>query len=148
MDPIEELDTIDAEEEDIVDDVGEAADFTEKEVEALIDDEDGGNEDSEEDEDSDNPAIGGVEFIVDVSTDPCAFFVIADVVIVRDKFKFEERFVETDVCDKSVGSCTCCSGSLEDEDGGKSLPTRQAPPGRHLTWPTCPRLWFCVIRLD
>lgn len=149
MDPIDELDTIDAEEEDTVDDVGEAADFTEKEVEALNDEDGGDEEESEEDkEDSDNPGIGGFEFIVDVSTDPCAFFVIA-VVIVHDNFKFDELFVETeDVCDKSVGSCTCCSGSLEDENDGKSLPTRHAPPGRHLTCPTCPRLWFCVIRLD
>ena len=46
VDPIEELDTIDAAEEDIVNNVGEAADFTKKEVEALNDDEDGGNEDS------------------------------------------------------------------------------------------------------
>jgi hypothetical protein len=68
-------------------------------------DEAGGNEDSEEEEeDSDNPKIGGLEFIVAVSTDLCAFLVSADVVIVHDKFKFEEMWVETDVCDKSVGS--------------------------------------------
>lgn len=67
--------------------------------------EDGGNEDSDEDEDSDIPAKGGLEFMVDVvSTDVCcALFVSADV-IVHDKFKFEEMVVETDVCDKSVAS--------------------------------------------
>jgi hypothetical protein len=111
-------------------------------------DEDGGNEESDEDEDSDNPAIGGLEFIVGISTDRCALFVSVDAVIVRDNFKFEEMCVETDVCDKSVGSCTCSSGSLEDEDEVKSLPTRHAPPGKHLTCPICPRFWFCVLCLD
>ena len=109
MGPIGELETIEAEEDDIVDDVGEAADFTEKEVEAreLSDDEDGGNDDSEEDEeDSFNPAIGGFEFIMDVCSTCCAlFFIFANVVIVHDNVKFEEMFVEADdVCDKSVGS--------------------------------------------
>ena len=66
-------------------------------------DEVGGKEDSDEDEDSDIPAIGGLEKIVGVSTDLCVLIVSADV-IVHDKFKFEEMFVETCVCDKSVGS--------------------------------------------
>ena len=105
VDPIEALDIIEADEEDIVDDVGEA-DLTEKKLEALNDDEVAGNEDSELDEDSDNPAIGGFEFKVDaVSTHSDVLFVLADdAVIVHDNFKFGLIFVDTDVWDKSVGS--------------------------------------------
>ena len=65
----------------------------------------GGNEDSEEDDDSDIiPEIGGIEFVVGVCRDLWAFLASVNVVIVHDNFKFEEMFVETDVCDKSVGS--------------------------------------------
>ena len=103
--PFDELDIIDAEQEDIVDNVGEAAAVFPVEVVEAHNDEDGGNEDSEEDEDSDITAIGGLEFIVGVTTDLCAILVSFAVVIVRDNSKFEEMFVdETDVCDKSVGS--------------------------------------------
>ena len=95
--PFDALDIIDAEQEDIVDNVGEAAAvFLVGRVEAHNDD-DGGNEDSEDDEDSD--------IIVGVSTDLCETLVSFAFVIVRDKSKFEEMFVdETDVWDKSVGS--------------------------------------------
>ena len=103
--PFDELDIIDAEQEDIVDKVGEAAAVFPFEVVEAHNDEDGGNEDSEEEEDSDIPAIGGLVFIVGVTTDLCALLVSFAVVIVRDNSKFEEMFVdETDVCDKSVGS--------------------------------------------
>ena len=103
--PFDALDIIDAEEEDIVDNVGEAAAvFLVRGVEAH-NDEDGGNEDSEDDEDSDIPAIDGLEFIVGVSTFLCEALASFAFVIVRDKSKFEEIFVdETDACDKSVGS--------------------------------------------
>ena len=103
--PFDALDIIDAEQEDIVDNVGEAAAvFLVRGVEAHNDD-DGGNEDSEDDEDSDIPAIDGLEVIVGVSTDLWEILVSFAFVIVRDKSKFEEMFVdETDVCDKSVGS--------------------------------------------
>ena len=103
--PFDALDIIDAEQEDIVDKVGEAAAVFPFEVVEAHNDEDGGNEDSEEEEDSDIPAIGGLVFIVGVTTDLCALLVSFAVVIVRDNSKFEEMFVdETDVCDKSVGS--------------------------------------------
>ena len=96
--PFDALDAIDAEHEDIVDNVGEAAAvFLVKVVEAH-NDEVGGNDDSEDDEDSDIPAIDGLEFIVGVSTDRCETLVSFIVVIVRDKSRFEEMFVdETDV---------------------------------------------------
>ena len=64
----------------------------------------GGNEDSDEDDDSDIPEIGGLEFVVGVCRYLWAFLASAGVVIVHDNFKVEEMFVETDVCDKSVGS--------------------------------------------
>ena len=67
-------------------------------------DEDGGNDDSKEVEESDVPIIGGIEFIVGVSTDFFILFVSSDAVIVLDNVKFDEILFETDVCDKSVGS--------------------------------------------
>ena len=94
---------MDAEEDDIEDDVGEAAHFPVSVVEAH-NDEDGGNDDSKEVEESDVPIIGGIEFIVGVSTDFFILFVSSDAVIVLDNVKFDEILFETDVCDKSVGS--------------------------------------------
>ena len=67
-------------------------------------DEDWGNDDSKEVEESDVPIIGGIEFIVGVSTDFFILFVSSDAVIVLDNVKFDEILFETDVCDKSVGS--------------------------------------------
>jgi hypothetical protein len=107
-------------------------------------DEVGGNDDSKEVEESDAPIIGGIECIVGVSTDFFILFVSSDAVIVLDNVKFDEILFETDVCDKSVGSCTCCSGEADDEADENSLPTRHAPPGRHRTCPTCPCFWFCI----
>ena len=96
--PFDALDAIDAEHEDIVDNVGEAAAVFLVNVVEAHNDEVGGNDDSEDDEDSDIPAIDGLEFIVGVSTDLCETLVSFVVVIVRDKSRFEEMFVdETDV---------------------------------------------------